>query len=61
MLTSKKAAGYANGFASSSAGTESVAVPIVTPTSSTTYSSFSGNAFNSYGTTHVNGFGSSTS
>ncbi|MEX3791292.1 PDZ domain-containing protein [Paraburkholderia sp. BR14374] len=48
-------------LASSGAGSETVAVPIVTPRSSTTYSSFSGNAFNSYGTTHVNGYGTSTS
>ncbi|MEX3635935.1 PDZ domain-containing protein [Paraburkholderia sp. BR14320] len=48
-------------LASGDAGSESVAVPIVTPTTSTTYSSFSGNASNGYGTTHVNGFGSSTS
>lgn len=48
-------------LASGDAGSESVAVPIVTPTTSTTYSSFSGNAFNGYGTTHVNGYGSSTS
>ncbi len=49
-------------LAEGDAGSDTVAMPMVTPNSSTSYSSFSGSAFNpAYGTTHVNGIGTTTS
>jgi hypothetical protein len=44
------------------AGSETVDVPIVTPTTSTSHSSFNGTAFNpAYGSTNVSGMGTTTS
>lgn len=45
-----------------SAGSETVSVPLTTPTTSTSYSSFNGTAFNpGYGTTNLMGSGTTTS